>query len=521
MSHSPEISTSENNTMNGSLGTQAKPASRYDFTIHTYGCKVNTYDTGLLQKRLESQGHRSVLPTVKGEAAVQKVTESDDTSAKPDGFLGMSPMQFFGLGTRTPRIHILNTCAVTAEATREAAKQVRRIKSKDPFSTVVVTGCGAQVDGKVFDELQGIDLVVANSHKGHLERLLDEYFKGDLKERVFRSNIFRKEDLEVGGGLEAGHTRTFLKIQDGCNSFCTYCVIPFARGKSRSIPVRELVTRIRDLHSQGYNEVVLTGVHIGDYEDKQVGRAYYLHDLVAEVLALTDVPRIRLSSLEPVELTPELMALYQNKRMCPHFHMSIQSANSQVLKAMRRNYDAEAVERSLKLITETVPNAFVGMDVIVGFPGETDEEFADTYERLARLPWTRIHVFPYSERPGTKAVNLEGSVPRDQRTLRSQRLRELSTGRFEAMARGQIGTTKQVMILKAPGKGAEGLSRDYWPVKLVSQDGSMLSAEQMHQIAHLTGDELNVDIIGYDDTSESRMEGVLLGVAELRGGHGV
>jgi threonylcarbamoyladenosine tRNA methylthiotransferase MtaB len=501
---------------------------RYQFTIHTYGCKVNTYDTGLLQKRLESQGHQSVGHDVKaegiiagaaGDAAISGAASHDDASMGESATAvpaGLNPE--FGLGRRVPRIHILNTCAVTSEATREAAKQVRRLKARDPFSTVVVTGCGAQVDGKVYDELPGADLVVANSHKGMLERLLDQHFSGQLTEKVFRSNIFRKDDLEAGGGLEAGHTRAFLKIQDGCNSFCTYCVIPFARGKSRSIPVRELVTRIRDLHSQGVGEVVLTGVHIGDYEDHRVERGVektlLLPDLIAEILVQTDVPRIRLTSLEPPELTPELVALFKNERVCAHFHMSIQSATTPVLSAMRRKYDALAVENALRTIAREVPGAFIGMDVIVGFPGETEELFAETYERLAGLPWTRIHVFPYSERPGTKAVALEGSVPRDERLLRSQRLRELSTARFEAAAREQKGLLKKAMILKSPGRGSEALTRDYWPVKLRAADGGELSADEMHALSHLIGREIHVRVIGYDDSNDSRMEGVLLAAWE-------
>lgn len=462
-------------------------SARYEFTIHTYGCKVNTYDTGLLQKRFESKGHRVIPNGVKATPP-----SNGDLSS-------------FGLGIRVPRIHVLNTCAVTAEATREAAKAVRRIKSKDPFSTVVVTGCGAQVDGAVFDELPGADLVVANSHKGQLESLLDKHFAGELESKVFRSNIFRKDDLEAGGGVELGHTRAFLKIQDGCNSFCTYCVIPFARGKSRSIAAKDLAKRVRELHEQGAGEVVLTGVHIGDYEDERSGVKLGLAELVTEILETTKIPRLRLSSLEPVELTPELLALYRNDRMCPHFHMSIQSANTRVLSAMRRKYDAEAVERSLLAIAERVPGAFVGMDVIAGFPGETEDEFADTYERLARLPWTRIHVFPYSERPGTKAVALEGSVPREVRVLRSQRLRTLSSERLEAAARAQIGSTKKVLLLKS---GVEGLSRDYWPVRLNAED---LSSEDLHRLASHVGTEIEVKVTAYDDGEASRMDGVLTG----------
>lgn len=490
--------------------------ARYQFTIHTYGCKVNTYDTGLLQKRLEAKGHVAVPMHVKAEAP--DVTENANDAAGTKSFADASSptdARSFGLGARTPRVHVLNTCAVTAEATREAAKAVRRLKSKDPFSTVVVTGCGAQVDGGVFDDLAGADLVVANSHKGQLERLIDDHFKGRLESKVFRSNIFRKDDLEAGGGVEAGHTRAFLKIQDGCNSFCTYCVIPFARGKSRSIPVSELIARINQLHAEGVGEFVLTGVHIGDYEDEVSGRKLMLHDLVREVLARTRAPRIRLSSLEPVELTPELLELYSDERLCPHFHMSIQSANTRVLEAMRRQYDVAAVEKALTEIADRVPGAFVGMDVIVGFPGETEEEFADTYERLARLPWTRIHVFPYSERPGTKAARYEGVLSRDVRVLRSQRLRELSSERFAEMARRQIGSRKTVMVLKAIGPHADTLSRDYWPVRVFDATGAALSSDELHRLAELKGQEIEVEITGYDDSQASRMDGVL--VARLRG----
>lgn len=497
-------------------------SGRYDFTIHTYGCKVNTYDTGLLQKRLEAKGHTAVGPEVRasirpGEEAPSSEAASgppglstvgssaDATKAGSSALIGSTDLSGFGLGARKPRIHILNTCAVTAEATREAAKTVRRLKSKDPFSTVVVTGCGAQVDGETFDTLAGADLVVANSHKGFLEDLLDKHFRGDLSSRVFRSNIFRKEDAEAGGGIEAGHTRAFLKIQDGCNSFCTYCVIPFARGKSRSIPVRDLVKRVNELHAQGASEVVLTGVHIADYEDVVAGQKLWLRELVEAVLAQTSVPRIRLSSLEPGELTPEILALYKNPRMCPHFHMSIQSANTRILGAMRRRYDAQAVEDSLNAIAHEVPGAFVGMDVIAGFPGETEDEFLDTYERLARLPWSRLHVFPYSERPGTKAIALPDPVPRDERALRSQRLRDLSSQRFASEASKQVGIVKEALVLRAFGKGGETLTRDYWPVKLTNADSSL------HELAALKGQEIKVRITGFDDSLVSRMDGVLQG----------
>jgi threonylcarbamoyladenosine tRNA methylthiotransferase MtaB len=265
----------------------------------------------------------------------------------------------------------------------------------------------------------------------------------------------------------------------------------------------ELVTRVHELQTGGACEVVLTGVHIGDYEDHVGTRQMLLHDLVAAILEKTTLPRIRLSSLEPVELTAELIALFENERLCPHFHMSIQSANTRILSAMRRKYDAKAVETSLELIARKVPNAFVGMDVIAGFPGETEEEFLDTYERLSRLPWTRLHVFPYSERPGTKAATYEGRLPRDVKALRAQRLRDLSSARFSALALNQVGTHKKVLVLKNQGQGAgfiETLSRDYWPVRLSEGPQGLLP-----------GSEISVQIRAFDQSEASRMDGVLLG----------
>lgn len=391
------------------------------YQLHTYGCKVNTYDSGLLQTRLARAGFSPAL--------------------------------------ESPQVHILNTCAVTREATREAVKTARRLKARDPFALVVVTGCAAQVDTEEFAHVPGVDLVVANSHKGQLETLIQAYYRGELRDRVYKSNIFKKEDLEAGGGEEAEHTRAFLKIQDGCNSFCTYCVIPFARGKSRSLTVAEICDRINAIERTGVREVVLTGVHIADYRDG----AHDLESLVEQVLARTMMPRLRLSSLEPGELSPRLLDLYaSNERLCRHFHMSIQSANSKVLFEMKRQYTAEAVEQSLNAIAERLPGSYVGMDVIAGFPGETDDEFLDSYERLRRLPWTRLHVFPYSERPGTYAARrVDAVVPVVARKRRAAMLRALSSERLAAQATAQIGSIKTALGLRNGG----WLTRDYWPLR--------------------------------------------------------
>lgn len=437
------------------------------YQVHTFGCKVNTYDTGLIQKNLNAHGF---APIVSGE--------------------------------KNARVHVLNTCAVTAEATKEALRYIRRLKVKDPFCTIVVTGCAAQVDTGSFSNLPGADLVVANSHKGSLPDLLNKHFRGELTEKVFKSNIFKKEDLEAGGGIEKHHTRTFLKIQDGCNSFCTYCIIPYARGKSRSISVADLVNRVNELYAEGSREVVLTGVHIGDYEDEVGGKKYVMEDLIENLLVRTKMPRFRLSSLEPVEVSERLLELYQDPRMCPHFHMSIQSANTDVLFHMKRKYTQEDVVKSLNAIAKKVPGSFVGMDVIVGFPTETEEQFQDTYNTLAQTPWTKIHVFPYSERQGTRAAAMDVSVYPHIRAERAARLRELSLSRYSELAKSQIGQTKKVLILKNAAKGGQGLSHDYWPVDILGADSF---------IDHWAGQEIDVKISGYDHSNKQHMEGHLLG----------
>jgi threonylcarbamoyladenosine tRNA methylthiotransferase MtaB len=430
-----------------------------NFQVHTFGCKVNTYDSGLIQKNL-------------GRAELK-----------------LDP---------NTKIHVLNTCAVTAEATKEAVRTIRRIKAREPFATVVVTGCAAQVDTDSFRDVVGADLIVANSHKGLLPQILDQYFKGEVKDKVFKSNIFRKEDLEMGGGEEQSHTRSFLKIQDGCNSFCTYCIIPYARGKSRSIPVAELVRRINDLSAQNINEVVLTGVHIGDYEDAGQG----LEDLVEALLLKTKMPRFRLSSLEPVELTDRLVDLYQDERLCPHFHMSIQSAETETLKQMKRKYSQEDVKKALHKIETKIPGAFVGMDVITGFPTETEAQFEETYGALSELPWTRIHVFPYSERTGTRAAVMETTVPWAERLKRAQKLRELSLHRYQSEALKQQGSVKKVLLLKKETRGgAHGLSRDYWNVRLTNLADQPLVPGEAEALVRITGYEHN----------PKHMEGVLIG----------
>ena len=392
---------------------------------HTFGCKVNTYDTGLIQKNLKD------------------------------------------LKLQDKKVHILNTCAVTREATKDAIRLTRKLKKNDPSSLVVVTGCSAQIDKKDFELLDSVDLLVGNSHKDELKDLLQKKIDGEELEKFYHKNIFKKSSMGEGGGLEDNHSRSFLKIQDGCDSFCSFCVIPHTRGKSRSLNLESIVKKIKEFVLNGQKEVVITGIHLGDYKDESENT---LEDMVESILKQTTLPRLRLTSLEPLELTERLSELCKSERVCSHFHMSVQTVNTKILKSMKRTYTKEDVLESFERAKSTGDDVFVGMDVIVGFPGETSEDFIETYEALESSPhWDRIHVFPYSERPKTGAMLLKDEVPVVERKRRSKMLRALATERFHESLKSQIGKTLDVLVFekkdfKSRRGVVQGLSRNYYPV---------------------------------------------------------
>ncbi len=445
-----------------------------NYSIKTFGCKVNTYDSALIQKSLSQKA--GLLPG--------PVLERDKKGGPK-------------------ALHIVNTCAVTEEAVKEALRHIRRYKAKHPESSVVVTGCATQVETEKFSSLEEVDLVVANSHKAHLTDILTDKFgeKGPGEkipsekipsekipsQKVFKSSIFKKSDLGQQAHLERGHTRLFLKIQDGCDGFCTFCIIPFARGKSRSLPLPELVRSVQEHYDQGVREVVLTGVHIGDYtsqgknpplDSEQSGQSQQgLAHLLRALLEETKMPRLRLSSLEPPELSQELLDLFTESRVCSHFHLSIQSAHSEILKRMKRKYQAKDVKNTLMKINKKIPEAFVGMDLITGFAEESQKQFEDTYLRLKDWPWTRLHVFPYSPRRYTYAEKAYTSHPRSLIMKRASQLRHLSQARFKEALLSQKGTVQKVLPLQH--KERMGLSRNYWNVLLPADRGPVDKAGEL------------------------------------------
>ena len=411
--------------------------------IQTFGCKVNFHDSSLMRKKLQETGFDSSLMR-------QSLTR---------------PYNSFSEGRQ---VFLINTCAVTREAGKEALRTAEKIKRRNNKDLVVVTGCGAQADTEIYERSKNVDLVIGNSHRENLPNILNDFLKNRSSvsenihfQKVFKSNIFKNSDVFSGSFLpEPDRTRVFLKIQDGCDSFCTFCIIPFGRGKSRSLKISDIVHRSKELvQKQQIKEIVFTGVHIGDYRDgnKDLG------DLVEALLSQTRLERIRLSSLEPPEITDKLLDCFEEERMCPHFHLSIQSASTPVLKGMKRKYGQKEVEKSLHVIEKKVPKAFVGMDLIAGFPEESQENFEETYEVLKNTPWTRIHVFPYSPRPGTLSARKSG-LERSEILKRASFFRRLSNSRYRQEMKKQIGTIKKVLLFKK--NKDRGLSRDYWNVHI-------------------------------------------------------
>ena len=386
--------------------------------IKTFGCKLNYYDSLLMKKHL-----------------------SGVKSGK--------------------NIFILNSCAVTSQAGKEIRKTAEKIKNSNPDSFVVITGCGAQVETEIYKNSQSVDLVIGNSDRKNLKTIIENSFLQKNKNKVFKSNIFKtKEIYSDFVSPNSDRARAFLKIQDGCDSFCSFCIIPFARGKSKSLPAVFLRDSIKKLENQNIKEVVLTGVHIGDYKDEGMG----LEDLIEYLLKTTLIPRIRLTSLEPVEITDRLLQCYQDERMCPHFHISLQSANSKVLDSMKRKYSQKEVEQAFETIVKSIPQAFVGLDIIAGFPTESKKDFKESYRLLKNHSWTSMHVFPYSARSGTYSAFKYQELDQKEVANRASVLRQLSRERFSEQRKKQLRTYKQTLLFRKDN--SRGLSRDYWKIKM-------------------------------------------------------
>jgi threonylcarbamoyladenosine tRNA methylthiotransferase MtaB len=383
---------------------------------------------------------------------------------------------------------VVNTCTVTAAADSQARDAIRKIHARNPAARVIVTGCYAQRAPEELAALPGVTWVVGNSHKPQIPELATDLMRAQSQSsaadgalipaeallrpaevflatdpsenesfslasapaKILTGDIFAQNAFlaaPVLGG-EGNHTRPTLKIQDGCNSRCSYCVIPFVRGKSRSLPPNEVVAEIRGLSESGYRETVLSGINLGTYGRDLAPRVEF-DDLLRRILDETPIERIRISSIEPLDVTQDLIALFASTpRIAQHFHMPLQSASDRVLAAMHRWYRAEHYARRVELIREHLPHAAIGADVIAGFPGETEDDHTGTMSLIERLPFTYIHVFSFSKRPGTRAAAMPNEVPALTIRRRARELRGLGERKAAAFHRTQVDRPLEVLTLR-------------------------------------------------------------------------
>lgn len=427
--------------------------------VQTFGCKVNLTDSALLESDLK--GAFQQAPTA---------------------------------------IHVINTCTVTQKAHQEALSYIRRIRRQDPQALIVVTGCAAQVDPESFQKTGWVDLIVGNTLKdqlveklkslmesrahqqAHLPEATEPYSPGGVSPERANSSAWpsqtprvwhkpwKKNDQPIlsASGVLADRKRAFLRVQDGCDQFCSYCVIPWARGRSRSLEPEEILQQLRHLEQSGFQEVIITGVHLADWRYRQ----WRLEQLLSFLLDNTNSIRLRISSLDPQQVTQDFLKLFHSRRMAEHIHLSVQSWQDRVLKDMKRWYGAEGVTQALDLIGSWLPDAFVSMDMIVGFPTEDEKAFETTFNHLENHPvWTKLHVFPFSPRPKTRAATLK-PLPSHVVKSRLKLMNQLSSQRWWQKALAQKGTRKWVLPLLKRGWG---ISSDYWNVRLPAdispQDG--------------------------------------------------
>ena len=399
----------------------------------TLGCKLNFSETSTFAKMLQEMGVQTVA---KGEQA---------------------------------DICLINTCSVTEVADHKCRQAIHRLVRQHPNAFVVVTGCYAQLKPEQVSKIEGVDLVLGANEKANLIQFLSDGFVNRGAASTYMTQKTKDIKTFAPSCSRGNRTRYFLKVQDGCDYFCTYCTIPHARGFSRNPTIASLVEQAEDAAREGGKEIVLTGVNIGDF-GKTTGERFI--DLVKALDAVEGISRYRISSLEPDLLSEELIDFCaQSRAFMPHFHIPLQSGSDTVLKLMHRHYDRQLFADKIQRIKSVMPDAFIGVDVMVGCRGETPECFEETYDFLCGLDVTQLHVFPYSERPGTAALKISYKVSDADKRERSKRLLDLSDKKTHAFYQRYIGKEAEVLFEKAPrGKAMHGFTKNYIRVELSPAD---------------------------------------------------
>ena len=377
--------------------------------LHNLGCKVNAYETEAMQELLEQNGYE-IVPFKEGAD-----------------------------------VYIINTCTVTNVADRKSRQMLHKARKMNPDAVVVATGCYVQARGEDIDPC--VDIVVGNNKKKDLIAILDEYYGNHELQKELIDINHEKEYEEMQVTHTAEHTRAYIKVQDGCNQFCSYCIIPYARGRVRSRNLENVLEEVKTLAASGYKEVVLTGIHLSSYG---IDTGDSLLELIQKVHEVDGIHRIRLGSLEPRIITEEFASsIAARPKMCPHFHLSLQSGCNATLKRMNRRYSAEEYMEKCDLLRKYFDNPALTTDVIVGFPGETEEEFAQSMDFVDRVNFYETHIFKYSRRAGTKAAVMPNQIPEEIKGERSAKLIELGHKKQSAYEEKLLGTTQEVLMEEA------------------------------------------------------------------------
>lgn len=444
---------------------QGKKASYY-----TLGCKLNFSETSTFGQMLQQLG-----------------VSTADEDEKAD-------------------ICLINTCSVTDVADHKCRQAIHKMVRNNPGALMVVTGCYAQLEPAKVSAIEGVDLVLGSNEKANLIQFLNDAWMEkqaagkDSSDGLHRHFSVKTKDIRsfAKSCSRGNRTRFFLKVQDGCDHFCTYCTIPFARGFSRNAPISELVEQARQAAAEGGKEIVLTGVNIGDF-GKTTGESFL--DLVKALDAVEGVKRYRISSMEPELLTDEVINYCASSRaFMPHFHIPLQSGSDEVLRLMHRRYDKALFAHKIQLIKEKMPNAFIGVDVMVGCRGEKPELFDECYRFLDGLDVTQLHVFPYSERPGTAALRIPYTVDEQEKKRRSKLLLDMSDRKLHAFYEAHIGHDTEVLFEKATmGKAMHGFTPDYVRVELPARLADE-SLDNMIVKVRLAGFNAKHDALMVDDS---------------------
>lgn len=399
--------------------------SEKTIALHTLGCKLNFSETSTLGRMLEKEGF------IKKE--FEEVAD----------------------------VYVINTCSVTENADKECRQLVRRVQKQNQDAVVVITGCYAQLKPQEIAAIPGVDLVLGAAEKFNLANHLKQFTKGDST-KICSCDINEVNDFNASFSV-TDRTRTFLKVQDGCDYSCSFCTIPMARGKSRSNTINNVVRQANEIASKGVKEIVLTGVNLGDFGIIDGERTTNFYELCKALDQVEGIKRYRISSIEPNLLTKEIIELVSNsQKFMPHFHIPLQSGSNKILRLMRRRYKRELYQERIAMIKTLMPDCGIGVDVIVGFPSETDEDFQETFDFLHALDVSYLHVFTYSERANTKALEIKEIVPVHIRNERNKILRNLSYQKMQYFRNQQVGFTRAVLFEQHEKNGMlEGYTDNY------------------------------------------------------------